>query len=82
MELEASLSKKRKVEEKGKVKVGTPVSRVTESVEVDVLWDILKELKGLCVEVSDLRTFAQCTITMTESSWRIQRQTGTCVNDL
>ena len=60
----------------------TPVSRVVESIAVDVLGDILKELKGLHAEVGDLRVFAQCTITMTELSLRIQRQTGACVNDL
>ena len=49
IEVEASLSKKRKVESKGKgkVKVRTPASRVLESTVVDVLQDILLELKEL-----------------------------------
>ena len=39
LEMEASLSKKRKVEGKGKekAKVATPVSRLADSVAVDVL---------------------------------------------
>ena len=79
LETEAGPSKKRKVEEKGKVKAktGTLVSGVAGSVAVDVLQDILKELKWLCMDA-----FAQRTITMTELSWRIQRQTGACVNEL
>ena len=63
LEMEASPSKKWKVEgkKKGKTKAGTPVSRVAESVVVDVLQDILKELKCLHMEVSDLHASAQCT---------------------
>ena len=55
-ETEAGLLKKRKVEgkRKGKAKVGTPVSGVVESITVDVLQDILRKLKGLHAEVSDL----------------------------
>ena len=84
LEMEASLSKKRRVEGKGKAKakVGTSVSRVADSVAVDVLRDIVKELKGLHVEVGDLCVFAQCTVTMTESSWRTQRQTNICISEL
>ena len=83
-ETEAGPSKKRKVERKGKgkVKVATPVSRVADSVTIDVLWDILKELKGLHAEVGDLRVFAQHTTSVAESSWRTQRQIGMCVNEL
>ena len=60
-EMEARPLKKRKVERKGKgnAKAATPVSRVAESIVVDVLQDILKELKGLRAEVSDLCVFAQ-----------------------
>ena len=83
-ETEASPSKKRKVEEKGKVKVkvGTPVSGVAESVTVDVLRDIFIELKGLRMEVGDLCAFAQCTVTMMGLSWRTERQTSTYVIEL
>ena len=60
LETEACPSKKRKVEGKGKekAKAGTLVSGVAESIMVNVLQDILKELKGLCAEVSDLCVFA------------------------
>ena len=73
-EMEASPSKKRKVEGKGKAmaNVRTPVFGVAESVMVNVLRDILKELKGLHVEVSNLCVFDQCTVTVMESSWRTQ----------
>ena len=76
----SSLSKKRRVEGKGKV--ATPNSGVAESVTMDVLRDILKELKGLRMEVGDLRAFAQRTMTMAENGWRTQRQISTCVADL
>ena len=84
LEMEAGPSKKRRVEGKGKgkAKAATPTSRVAESVVVDVLRDILKELKGLGAEVGDLRAFAQCTTSMAESGWRIQRQIGLCINNL
>ena len=83
-EMEASLSKKWKVEGKGKgkAKAGTLVSRVAESVVVDVLQDILMELKGWHAEVGDLCVFAQHTISITESSRRIWRQMSACVNKL
>ena len=82
--MEASLSKKRKVEEKEKekVKVRTLVSRVSESVGVDVLQDILKELKELCMEVHDLHTFSQHFVTVSESSWGVLRQTNSHVSEL
>ena len=83
-ETEAGPSKKRWVEEKGKgkMKVATPTSRVAESIVADVLWDILKELKGLCGEVGDLCAFAQHSTSVAENSWRTQRQISACVNDL
>ena len=83
-EMETGPSKKRKVDGKEKVKgkVGTLVSGAAESIAVDVLQDILKELKGLHTEVANLRAFVQCTVTVTELSWRIQRQTSACVNEL
>ena len=83
-EMKASPLKKMKVEAKGKrkAKARTPVSGVADSVTVDVLQDILKELKGLRAEVGDLRVFAQCTVSVTKLSWRIQRQMSTCVNKL
>ena len=79
-EAEASPLKKRKVEDKGKgkvkVKVRTPVSRVAGSIVVDVLQDILKDLKDLCAEVHDLQAFSQCSVTMLEYSWRMCKQTN------
>ena len=83
-EVEAGPLKRRKVEGKGKgkEKAVTPNSRVVESAVTDVLQDILKELKGLCAEVGDLRAFAQCTTTMAENGWRTQRQISTCIADL
>jgi hypothetical protein len=48
----------------------------------DVLWDILKELKGLCAEVGDLCAFAQCTMSVAENGWRTQRQISACINEL
>ena len=58
-EVEAGPSKKRRVEGKGKgkEKAATPNSGVAESTATDVLQDILAELKGLHVEVGDLRAF-------------------------
>ena len=84
LETEAGPSKRRKVEGKGKgkEKAASPNSRVAESTATDVLWDILKELKGLRVEVGDLRAFAQRTTTMAENGWRTQRQISSCVADL
>ena len=49
---------------------------------MDVLWDILKELKGLRVEVCDLCVFSQCTTTMSESSCRTLRQTNAHIGEL
>ena len=80
LEAEAGPSKKRRVE--GKEKAATPNSRVVESAMTDVLRDILEELKGLCVEVGDLRAFSQRTTTVAENSWRTQWQIGSCVADL
>ena len=34
------------------------------------------------MEVGDLRAFAQCTTTVAENGWRMQRQISTCVADL
>ena len=86
LEAEAGLLKKRKVEDKGKgkakVKVRTPVSRVAESITADVLWDILKEMKGLHVEVQYLHTFSQHSITVSEYSWRMLKQTNSHVTEL
>ena len=83
-EAEAGPSKKRRVEgkRKGKEKAATPNSKVVESAAMDVLRDILKELKGLCVEVGDLRSFAQCTTTVVENRWRTQRLICMHVADL
>ena len=83
-EAEVGPSKRRRVEGKGKgkEKVATPNSRVVESTATDVLQDILKELKGLRMEVGDLRSFAQCTTTVAENGWRTQRQISVCVADL
>ena len=81
-EAEAGPSKRRKVEGKGKGKAATPNSGVAESTAMDVLRDILKELKGLRAEVGDLRAFAQRTKTMVENGWRTQRQISACVADL
>ena len=81
-EAEAGLSKKRRVEEgkgKGKEKAATPNSGVVESAATDVLQDILKELKGLRMDVGDLRVFAQHTTTMAENGWRTQRQISACL---
>ena len=61
---------------KGKEKAATPNSGVAESATTDVLQDILKELKGLCTKVGDLRVFTQRT------RWRTQRQISLCVADL
>ena len=82
--MEAGLSKRRMVEgkRKGKEKAAPLNSRVAESATTDVLRDILKKLKGLRMEVGDLRVFAQCTTTVAENSWRTQRQISTCVADL
>ena len=82
LETEAGPSKKRRVEGKGKGKAVTLTFGVAESVAVDVLWDILKELKGLRAEVGDLRAFAQCTTSIVESGWRIQQQIGLCINEM
>ena len=86
LEAEAGLLKKRKVEDKGKgkakAKVRTPVSRVAESIAVDVLQDILKEMKGLCVEVQDLHTFSQHSVTVSEYSWRMLKQTNSHIAEL
>ena len=78
------LSKRRKVEGKGKgkEKVASPNSGVAESAATDVLWDILKELKGLRVEVGDRCVFSQCTTTVAENGWRTQRQISSCMADL
>ena len=57
-------------------------SGVADSAVMDVLQDILKELKGLHAEVGDLCVFAQCTTTVAENRWRIQRQISSCVADL
>ena len=81
-EAEAGPSKRRKVEGKGKGKAVTPNSRVAESTTMDVLRDILKELKGLRAEVGDLRVFVQRTKTVAENGWRTQRQISACVADL
>ena len=80
LEVDAGPLKKRRVEGKGKVV--TPNSRVAESVTTDVLWDILKELKGLCAEVGDLHAFSQCMTSMVENGWRMQQQISVCINDL
>ena len=63
-EMEVGPSKRRKVEGKGKgkEKAVSPNSGVAESAATDVLRDILKELKGLRVEVGDLRAFAQLVV--------------------
>ena len=65
------------MEDKGKgkvkVKVRTPVSGVAGSIVVDVLQDILKDLKA---EVHDLQAFSQCSVTMLEYSWRMCKQTN------
>ena len=53
-EAEADPSKKRKVEDKGKAKVRTPVSRTLESIVVDVLLDILQELMELQAEICEI----------------------------
>ena len=50
-ESEAGPSKRRKVEGKGKGKVATLNSGIVKSTTMDVLRDILKEVKGLHVEV-------------------------------
>ena len=83
-ETEAGPLKKRKVEEKGKgkAKVRTLVPGVMESIAVDVLRDILKELKRLRVEVCDLCAFSQCTTTMSESSCRTLKQTNAHIGEL
>jgi hypothetical protein len=83
-EMEVGPSKRRKVEGKGKgkEKAVSPNSRVAESAATDVLWDILKELKGLHVEVGDLHAFAQRTTTVAENGWRTQQQISLCVADL
>ena len=67
---------------KGKEKTATPNSGVAESTAMDVLWDILAELKGLRAEVGDLRAFAQRTTSVAENGWRTQRQISLCVADL
>ena len=82
LETEVGPSKKRKVEGKGKGKAVTPNSGVVESTAMDVLRDILKELKGLRAEVGDLRVFAQHTKTVAENGWRTQRQISACIADL
>ena len=86
LEAEASPSKKRKVEEKGegkaKAKIRTLVSGVVESIVVDVLQDILGELKDLCAEVQDLQAFSQRSITVLEYSWRMFKQTNSYVGEL
>ena len=83
-ESEAAPSKKRRVEGKGKgkEKVATLNSGVAESTAMDVLWDILAELKGLRVEVGDLCAFAQCTTSVAENGWRTQWQISSCMADL
>ena len=67
---------------KGKEKAASPNSGVAESTVTDVLQDILKELKGLHMEVGDLRAFAQRTTTVAENGWRTQRQISSCMTDL
>ena len=67
---------------KGKEKVATLNSGVAESAAMDVLWDILAELKGLRMEVGELRVFAQHTTSVAENGWRTQRQISSCVADL
>ena len=81
---EAGPSKKRRLEGKGKgkEKAATPNSRIAESAVMDVLRDILAELKGLHVEVGDLHAFAQRTTSVAENGWRTQRQISSCVADL
>ena len=85
-EVEAGLSKKRMVEDKGKgnvkVKVRPLVSGVVESIAVVVLQDILQELKDLCGKVQDICAFSQCSITVLESSWSMLKQTESHVTDL
>ena len=83
-EVEAGPSKKRRVEGKGKgkEKAATPNSGVADSAATDVLQDILVELKGLHVEVGDLRAFAQRTTTVAENRWRTQQQISSYVADL
>ena len=60
------------MEEKGKetakVKVRTLVSRVLESVAVDVLWDTLQELQELHAEVQEIRAFSQHSILVLEGT--------------
>ena len=61
---------KRKAENKrkGKAKVRTPVSRVFESTVVDVLRDILQELKELQAEDHNICEFSQGSISVSEGS--------------
>ena len=49
---------------------------------MDVLRDILKELKELCAEVHDLCAFSQCSITLLELSWKTLRQTNAHISEL
>ena len=83
-EVEVGPLKRRRVERKGKgkEKVATLNSGVVESAAMDVLQDILKELKGLRAEVGDLRVFAHRTTTVVENGWRTQRQISLCMADL
>ena len=84
-EEEAGPLKKSRVEQKregkAKAKVRTPFSEVTESVGVNVLWYILKELTELCVKVHNLHVFSQHSITLLDLSWRTLRQTNAHISE-